>query len=162
MEPKITALKEIPVAYIETKVTFNEWSAANALFSTICEWVFKNRGDIAGPLFYQYLIIGDFFKKYHVRAGVVTKKLMKGDDRVRTTTLPRGKYISFIHEGHPDKLDESHDLIHNWAKKKKINIAKTETETDEIWTGRYEFYLTDADDEPDLTKWETDIMYLLK
>ena len=161
-DPQIVAKKERPVAYKEIQVTLKEWGKANALFPEIFDWLKLQETPPAGPPFYQYMIIGDEENKFHLRAGVITSKLLVEDAEVKTMMIPSGKYVSYIHKGHPDKLSKSHQLILNWAEENGIELANSVNQLGTNWDGVYEFYLTDPAEEPDLNNWQIEINYLAK
>jgi hypothetical protein len=46
-----------------------------------------------------------------MRAGVITTQAMQGDNRVKSESIRKGEYVSFIHNGHPHQLEKSHNLM---------------------------------------------------
>jgi hypothetical protein len=64
-----------------------------------------------------------------------------------------------VHHGHPDRLEETHAAIREWASREGIRFKREDDGGNEVWAGLYEFYLTDPADEPDLNDWKTEVLY---
>ena len=48
-----------------------------------------------------------------------------------------------------------------WAEREGLRFAKEDTPAGEVWDSRLEVYSTDPAEEPDMTKWETTLLFKL-
>jgi effector-binding domain-containing protein len=81
-----------------------------------------------------------------------------GDDRVLAGAMPAGDYVVADHVGHPDSIAESHLALVAWAEEQGITLSKD----GEVWETMFESYRTDPEDEPDLGRWRTELVYLTR
>jgi effector-binding domain-containing protein len=77
-----------------------------------------------------------------VAAGV------SGDERVRTDTLPAGRYATLVHVGPYGGLRGAHAALQAWCAERGI-----------AWAERVETYVTDPRRQPDSSKWETEVAF---
>lgn len=61
----------------------------------------------------------------------------------------KGFYVRAIHKGHPDMLPASVLEVENSAKREGVSFDRRWEEDIEIWSGRFEQYLTDPETEPE-------------
>jgi effector-binding domain-containing protein len=84
-----------------------------------------------------------------------------GDGRVRVETLPGGRYVTACHVGPFDGLIASHEALQRWAREQEVVWDSWTTERGEAWRSRVEHYVTDPATEPDPSKWEVELAYLM-
>ena len=111
IEPVAKVRAEQPYVSIPIEVNLKEWGKANALVEVIITWLDEKGVQPNGAPFYRYLVIGNTDKKFKLEIGVPITSPMFGDDRVSTGTIPAGKYATFVHTGHPDRIGE---LMHSY------------------------------------------------
>lgn len=160
-EPKVEERSEQPYAAISIQASLSEWSKVNKLVDEIFEWLASREIEPAGPLFYRYWIIGDSNEPFQLEVGLPLEQMAPGDERVITGFLPGGSYVTALHHGHPDKLEQSFNELEIWAKKEGLLLDKQWDGDKEVWNGRFETYLTNFAVEPDLANWKIGISYLL-
>ncbi|TWT27881.1 GyrI-like domain-containing protein [Planomicrobium sp. CPCC 101110] len=160
-EPAIEHLPETPYVGIAVKATRLEWEKVIELAEALVDWLEKKKIEPAGPLFYRYWVIGSEVEAFHVEVGVPLDQMVKGDEQVLSSMIPGGSYATAVHQGHPDHLAKSLNELEIWAKKEGLEFDKRWEDEIEIWSGRFECYLTDPEIEPDPEKWEIRISYLL-
>lgn len=160
--PVLGIRAEQPYVSIPIEVTSKEWGKANALVEEIFAWLGEKGVQPSGAPFYRYLVIGDSVKNFKLEVGVPVISPIFGDDRVITGSIPAGKYVTLVHIGHPDCISNSFNILEEWAKANEVRWDNQMEGKDEVWGGRFEYYLTDPAVEPDLEKWSTEIEYKIK
>jgi effector-binding domain-containing protein len=80
---------------------------------------------------------------------------------VVTGVLPAGRYAEVLHVGHPDGLAEATRALLDWADGEGLTFDVTADGDGERWGCRLENYLTDPAEEPDMTKWHTQLAFRL-
>lgn len=162
IEPRLQTGCAQPYVAILVQITLHELGKANALVNEVMEWLSHKDVKIAGPLFYRYYAIGDMEKPFSIEVGFPVSAFVEGDDRVITGHIPDGTFATLVHCGHPDKLAQSFETLQNWAEAQGIRWKKYTQNNEEVWAGRFEFYMTNPADEPDLNKWRTAIAVLIE
>lgn len=114
----------------------------------------------AGPPFFRYHVI-DMERQLEVEAGVPVASAVEGDGNVQPGTLPAGRYATLLHVGAPPTLEAATAALLDWAAERNLAWDVSETGAGEKWGCRLEFYLTDPAEQPDLTKWETQLAFRL-
>lgn len=163
MSSEATVEHRAPKHYagISIKVTLREWHQANALVPEIYQWLAeRDIVPMGGPI-YRYHTIGDDDHEFDLEVGVPVTNPVQGDGRVLAGVLPAGRYAVMVHEGHPDRQHQSHAALREWVAVHGWAFDKTGQGPDEVWTARYETYLTNPEEQPDPNKWSTEIAYLL-
>ncbi|MGI2327539.1 GyrI-like domain-containing protein [Planococcus sp. YIM B11945] len=160
-EPVVEMRPEQPYAGIAIQATLAEWGKVNELIEEIFKWLVAKELEPAGALFYRYWIIGNEEEQFHVEVGVPIERMIVGDERVIASSLPGGAYVTALHHGHPDGLDQSFAELEKWAQKEGLELDKRYEGETEIWNGRFECYLSDPSIEPDLNRWEIQLSFLL-
>jgi effector-binding domain-containing protein len=93
-----------------------------------------------------------------IQIGVPIEQAQSGDEEVVASMLPGGRYASVIHIGHPDDLmGATRDLL-AWADGQNL---EWDVEGNK-WGCRLEVYKSDPREVPDMTKWETELLFRLK
>ena len=165
-EPKLEHRSGQPYVAIPIRVPMKEWGKTTVLVPEIFGWLEQKGIEPAGTPFYRYLVIGDMDMDgdapFHLEVGVPVARAVCGDGRVVAGAIPGGSYVTLVHHGHPDRLVESCALLESWAAEQGLAWKNRREGADEVWGGRFEFYLTDPAVEPDLEKWSTEIAYLVK
>ena len=161
-DQKMEVRREQPYVAIPIKVSLREWGKANALIGEVFEWINQKGIEIAGPPFFRYWRIGDMDNKFDIEVGVPVGNSVSGDGRVIAGSIPSGKYATLVHTGHPDRLIHSLNALQQWGEREGIIWNNHKEENEEVWGGRFEFYLTDPIKQPNLEKWSIEIAYQVK
>lgn len=110
----------------------------------------------AGAPFAKYNVI-DMERGLEIEIGIPVGSAVSGDARVKSGTLPAGRYASLVHTGPPPELMAANAALQDWAKEKGLRWKLS----GERWSARLEHYLTDPAEQPDMNKWETEVAYQL-
>lgn len=164
-EPKLESRAEQPCVAIPTTVLWKDFDNTVEVIPEVLEWLAQREIAEAGPLFFRYLVIGDMStsgdRPFQLEIGSPIAAAATGDERVITGSIPAGTYATTIHHGSPGDLVETHAALHKWAADNGISFATSTENGEEVWHGRYEFYLSDPAEEPDMSKWSTEVAYLV-
>lgn len=161
-EPKIAYREAQHYVGIRAQVTMPEMGTlVPPLFPEVFDWLAARRVEPADAPFLRFLVI-DMEKQMEVEVGVpVADADVAGDNRVHRGVFPAGRYVSLVHTGHPGSRIEANAALQAWAAEKGIVWQSRETEKGTAWAARAEFELTDPDTEPDMEKWQAEIVYLI-
>jgi effector-binding domain-containing protein len=127
----------------------------------VLDWLAARGIEPAGPPFWKYNVI-DMATELEVEVGVPVASEVAGDVRVRPGVLPGGRYVVAHHVGHPDGLEAATGELLAWADAQGLTWDTTEADGETRWGARLEEYLNGPDDQPDMDKWETDLIFRLK
>lgn len=112
----------------------------------------------SGPPFWKFNVI-DMARSMELEAGTTVAEALTGDGRVLASLLPAGRYATVRHVGHPETLITATAALLDWAKSKGLRWDMSPSDEGERWGCRMEIYHTDPRDEPDMTKWETQLAF---
>jgi effector-binding domain-containing protein len=159
--PEIVTRAEQPYVAIGTRVTMAELGAVvPPLNGEVFRWLAERGAAPAGPPFWKYNGI-DMDGELEIEAGVTVPQPVTGDGRVVAGTLPAGRYATLTHVGHPSELVEATRALLDWAAGQGLTWDMSPDEGGERWGGRLEIYLTDPAQEPDMSKWVTQLAFRL-
>ncbi len=85
-----------------------------------------------------------------------------GVDRVRTGTLPAGRYLSATPVGPYDRFQQATAQFLAWALDNGHAFDVESTNAGERWAARLELYPTTPSVEPDARTWETVLCFRLR
>ena len=159
--PEITERAEQPYVAIRADVTMEQLPGLADRLSEVFAWLGEHGVAPAGPPFFRYNVI-DMARVLNVEAGVPVSIAIEGDDRVIAGALPGGRYGTSIHVGPYDGLIGAVDNLLQWADSQGLEWDKSSADDGEHWRCRLEIYLTDPGEQPDATKWETQLAFRLK
>jgi effector-binding domain-containing protein len=160
-EPTIVQREAQPYVAIKALVTMQELATAiPPLNGEVFGWLAAHGGTPAGPPFWKYNVI-DMERQLEVEAGVGVQQPVPGDDRVLSATLPAGRYATLVHTGPPNELVDATAALLDWARRRDLTWDRSDATGGQRWGARLEFYLTDPDEEPDLSQWETELAFRL-
>jgi effector-binding domain-containing protein len=130
------------------------------LHPQVFTWLRERDIPAAGPPFSKFNVI-DMDRFLEVEAGVPVTAPVNDDERVVTSVLPAGRYATVRHTGHPDGLIDATASLREWARQEGLTWDLANTQDGERWAARLEIYETDPADEPDMTKWTTQLAFRL-
>ena len=160
-EPKLVHRDKQPYVAIRTTVTMQGMATViPKLMPELHRWLEARNVKPNGPVFIRFVVI-DMDKGLDIEVGLPVTKLLSGDGRVKSDVLPAGRYASLTHFGNYSGLIPPNAQIQEWGKKQGLTWKMRKTKRGDEWVGRVEFYKTDPDKEPDPSKWETEILYLV-
>jgi effector-binding domain-containing protein len=147
---------------IPVEASLSEWNKTIDVIPQILGWIEANEVEPASPLFYRYRRIGDLEKPFSVEIGFAVNEQVAPSGNVVLSEMEGGTYLTYLHQGHPDQLFETGREIEMWAETNEITFDVRRSGDTEVWKGRYEFFLTNPDDEPDPNNWEIKIAWLTR
>jgi effector-binding domain-containing protein len=127
----------------------------------VFRWLAERGAAPAGAPFWKYNVI-DMDRELEIEAGVTVSQPLAGDGRVIAGTLPGGRYATLTHVGHPSELAAVTETLLDWAADQGLTWDMSPDEKgDDRWGSRLEIYLTDPSEEPDMSKWATQLAFRL-
>jgi effector-binding domain-containing protein len=79
----------------------------------------------------------------------------------RAGTLPAGRFAIMTHTGSPDTLVAATAKLLDWAEARGLAWDISQTDAGEHWGCRLELYLTNPAEQPDASKWQTQLAFRL-
>jgi effector-binding domain-containing protein len=158
--PRIETRAGQPYAAIRARVTMAELSGLGARFGEVFAWLGARGLAPAGAPFFRYNVI-DMARELEVDAGVPVAAAVDGDGNVVSGVLPAGRYATLTHVGHPSELYGITGTLLDWAASQGLTWDMSPGEEGERWGARLETYLTDPSEEPDMSKWVTELAFRL-
>jgi hypothetical protein len=139
-------------AHVPTQADFRR--AADRGFPELFGWLADHRVEPAGPLFIRYVEVGDAGDPLDIELAVPVAAAVEGDGRVKADVLPAGRWATFLHVGPYNHATEP-DLAAGRATLRAWADAQGLTRL-----GYAEHFIRGPVEEPDYTKWETELAYL--
>jgi effector-binding domain-containing protein len=158
--PEIVTRAEQPYLAIRKRVTMAEVSGLGAHFGEVFAYLGAHGLEPAGAPFFRYTVI-DMMRYLEVDVGVPVAAAADGDDRVASGVLPAGRYAALTHIGPPGELVGANKILLEWADAQGLSWDMSPGDHGERWGSRLEIYLTDPDEEPDASKWRTQLAFRL-
>jgi effector-binding domain-containing protein len=157
---EVVQREAVPYAAIAIAVPMERLATAGPLNGEVFNWLAQQHVTPVGPPFWKYNLI-DMAGQLELEVGVATETPATADDRVSVGQLPAGRYLETTYHGHPDGLLQvTSDLLAH-ADAQGLSFDKADSPTGERWAARLEYYLTDPDDQPDMTQWDTTLSFKL-
>lgn len=158
--PEIETRAEQPYVAVRAKVTMDGIAAFARRFGEVFGWLDSHGLAPAGPPFFKYNVI-DMARELEMEAGVPIAAAATGDDQVVAGVLPAGRYATLTHVGHPSELMAATKALLDWAAEQGLTWDVTPSEDGDRWACRLENYLTDPEQQPDMSKWVTQLAFKL-
>jgi effector-binding domain-containing protein len=172
MDPEVQIQRREAQSYaaIPMQVTMESLAGAvDQAFPELFGWLARHAIAPAGPPFIRYLVI-DMAAGLQIEMGVPVATAIDdgggdGDSgnggRITPGVLPAGRYAVLRHTGPYDGLIASNAALQRWAEEQGITFDSWGTPEGTAWRARAEHYLTNPAAEPDPSKWEVDVAYLI-
>ena len=160
--PQIETRTEQPYVAIDVRVTMSELAGLGPRLGEVFAWLGARGLAPAGAPFFKYDEI-DMARELRVEVGVPIASPVEGDEKVVSGVLPAGRYATLLHVGHPSELEQVTGALLEWGAEQGLRWDMTpgDGEQGESWGSRLEIYLTDPDQEPDMSKWTTQLAFRL-
>jgi effector-binding domain-containing protein len=158
--PEIVTRAEQPYMAIRARVTMADLGGLGARLGELFAWLGARGVPPAGPPFFRYKVI-DMARELEVDAGVPVTAALDGAGDIVRGVLPAGRYATLTYEGHPAGLIEATGALLDWAAGQNLKWDMTPGDGGERWGSRLEIYLTDPGQEPDMSKWVTQLAFRL-
>jgi effector-binding domain-containing protein len=172
MDPEVQIQRRGAQSYaaIPMQVTMESLAGAvDQAFPELFGWLARHAIAPAGPPFIRYLVI-DMAAGLQIEMGVPVATAIDDDGgdgdsgdggRITPGVLPAGRYAVLRHTGPYDGLIASNAALQRWAEEQGITFDSWGTPEGTAWRARAEHYLTNPAAEPDPSKWEVDVAYLI-
>lgn len=158
--PEIAQRAAVPYAGISRWVTMPEVGSVADRIPEIFGWLGAHGIAPAGPPFFRYHVI-DMQRQLLVEAGVPVASAVQDDGAIRAGTLPAGQFAVMTHTGAPATLQAATAALLEWAESRGLAWDVSQTDAGERWGCRVESYLTDPAEQPDTSKWQTELAFRL-
>ena len=161
MAVELTINERAAQSYVAVRrsVTMGDFGPAIEGHKSVFDWLNKHGIKAGAPFFRYNLVDMNGLLEVDSGAGVAADALAGsapiGD--VLFGEVPAGRYATVTHIGHPDELLGVTGELLAWAKEHGLAWDMQPTPAGERWGARLETYPTDPDDEPDLSKWHTEL-----
>jgi effector-binding domain-containing protein len=158
--PKLEERAAQPYIGIRTLATMQELSTViPQTHMEIFGWLRKQGIAPTGAPFIRYYVI-DMEGQMDIELGVPVASALPNYDRISSNVLPAGRYASLIYTGVMNGIEGNGALL-DWGAAQGLVWDKWDTEQGDAFGCRFESFLTDPKDEPDLAKWETEVVIRL-
>ncbi len=158
--PEIVTRAEQPYVAIRGRVSMAEIGAFAVRTPEVFAWLGAHGLPPAGPPFMRYNVI-DMARELEIDNGVPVAAPVEGDAEVIAGVLPAGRYATLIHVGHPSELMAATKALLDWAAAQGLTWDMSPSADGERWGSRLEIYLSDPREEPDMSKWVTQLAFRL-
>ncbi|WP_165422941.1 GyrI-like domain-containing protein [Ktedonosporobacter rubrisoli] len=155
-EAKLEERSAQPYMGLRTQISMQEFGPAiPQLFGEVFAWLEKRGIAPAGAPFIRYHVI-NMAAKMDIEAGVPIASILAGDERVKASILPGGRYASLVFTGVENGLAANKALL-DWGAQHALRWDQWEAENGEAFGSRVEFSLTNPAEEPNPANWQTQI-----
>lgn len=140
-----------PIVGIRATTTMEEIKEViGALFGEIMEHFTRNGLAPAGMPFTIYHEMDA--ERLEMECGMPVASPVEGTERVRPGELPAGKVATVTHMGPYEQLGQTWSALMKWIEDEGLQPAGAP----------WEVYVTDPGEEPDQSKWRTDIFFPIR
>ena len=159
-EPRIVQRSDIAYVGIVGSVTIQSVADIADRLPGVIRWLGERGIAPAQAPFFRYLTI-DPAGTLEIEVGVPIAEPIEGEGDIRPGVLPAGRYVTRTHVGHPEALlGVTADML-DWAAERGLKWDMSESGGRETWGCRLEVYNTNPLEEPDATRWVTDLVFRL-
>lgn len=164
--PEVVTRAAQPYVAIRGQVTMAEIAAFAVRTGEVFAWLGARGLAPAGPPFLKYNVI-DMMRRLEIDNGVPVEASVDGAGdgdgagNVIAGVLPGGRYATLTHVGHPSELAGATKALLDWGAAQDVTWDISPSADGDRWGGRLEIYLTDPREEPDMSKWVTQLAFRL-
>jgi len=158
----VTRADQQPYVAIRGHVTMAEIGGLAVRTPEVFAWLGARGIAPAGPPFLKYNVI-DMMRQLEIDNGVpvAAPVYSTGDGELVAGVLPAGRYATLTHVGHPSELVGATKALLDWAAGQGLTWDMSPDADGERWGSRLETLLTDPREEPDMSKWVTQLAFRL-
>ena len=157
--PKVEERTEQPYVALRAQAAMHELGTViPQLLGEVFAWLGTQGAVPEGAPFIRYLVI-NMAAQLDIEVGVPVAGALSGDDRICAGLLPAGRYASLVYTGPYDGngLVEANAALLEWGTEQGLVWDTWAAENGDGFGARLESYLTNPNEEPDPTKWETEV-----
>lgn len=154
--PKLEDRAAINYAGIRTQVPISAFGdVIPQRHGEVFGWLEQHGIAPAGAPFIRYHVI-DMQALMDVEMGVPVAEPIEGDEHVSAGVMPAGRYAALVYTGIDNGVAANGALL-DWGAQQGLVWDERQVEAGDAFGGRYESFLTDPADEPDMAKWQTEV-----
>src|SRR5438067_7630439 len=157
--PKVEERTEQPYVAMRTQAAMHGLETViPQLLGEVFAWLGTQSAAPAGAPFIRYRVI-NMAAQLEIEVGIPVARAMSGDDRICAGVLPAGRYASLVYTGPYDGngLVEANAALLEWGTEQGLVWDTWAAENGDGFGARLKSYLTDPNEEPDPTKWKTEV-----
>lgn len=156
-EPKLSHRDALPYVGIRAQIRMDKLGEGiiPQLHGEILTWLRKQEMAPSGAPFIRYYTI-DMEGLLDIEMGWPIPNALPGNDRIQARVLPAGHYASLVYTGVENGIAGNKALL-DWGAEQGLVWDKWEEANGDAFGARFESFLTNPQDEPDLAKWETEV-----
>lgn len=160
--PEVVTRAEQPYMAIRGHVSMAEIGPFAGRTGEVFAWLGARGLAPTGPPFLKYNVI-DMARLLEIETGVPVAAPVDsgGDGELVAGVLPAGRYATVTHVGHPSELLGVTKALRDWAAEQGLTWDMSLDVDGERWASRLEILLTDPRQEPDMSKWVTQLAFRL-
>jgi len=160
-EPHLEERPAQPYAAIGARVTMAQIGpVCPPVVDEVFAWLAARGISPAGPPFFRYLVI-DMSHELELELGVpIADPLQVADGRVHGGVFPAGWYAVAVHTGPYEELMAATGQLLAWGEANGVTWDATPDQRE--WAARIESYLTDPAEEPDPSRWRTELAFRVR
>ena|SRR5579859_3037091 len=159
-EPKLDNRPAQPYVAIRTQVNMTELGSGiiPRLHSEVMAWLKKQGKSPSGAPFIRYRVI-NMPGRLDIELGWPVASPSAAEGRILADVVPAGRYASLIYTGpyEGDGLMKANAALLDWGTQQGLTWDRWETPEGDAFGARYETYITDPQNEPDQSKWQTEV-----
>ncbi len=160
-EPSIADRPAQPYVSITERVSMQDiGEVLPQLHPEVGLWLREHGIRQAGAPFWKYDVI-DMTGTMEVEVGAPIAEPAEGDERVRASVIPAGRFVTATYTGHPRGLETATAELLAWGEDQALTWDMSPTDVGDVWGARLEIYETDPADEPDMSNWVTTLAFRL-
>lgn len=138
---------------------FGAADSPNDMVPRVYQWLAEHEVAPRGGPLYVYRHVGGVDEPVDLTVAVPVAKPVKPTSGLVLGSLPAGTYVVGRHVGAPDEIRDSHAEVQEWAKDNGHRLDVLTDDSGALWTGHAEHFLTDPSQEPDASKWVTELLF---
>lgn len=123
----------------------------------VMSWLKSQGVAPSGPPIVRYHVI-NMDEKLEIEMAWPVANAMTGNGRIQPSVLPAGRYAWVLYTGDYSGLMDANRVLVEWAKANNVAWDRWDDPKGDAFACRYENYITDPGEEPDPTKWETEVL----
>jgi effector-binding domain-containing protein len=123
------------------------------LLGEVLGWLGQKKIAPSGAPFMRFHTIST---EYDIEIGAPVAEALAAEGRVIASEIPAGRYAWLVYTGRDDGYAGNKVLI-DWAAEQGLGFDCWDTATGDAFRARYESFLTNPNDQPDPTRWETEV-----
>jgi effector-binding domain-containing protein len=155
-QPKLEDRTDLNYMGIRTQAALPELpTVIPQLLDEVMGWLQKQGAAPAGAPFIRYHVI-NMESKLDIELGWPVAKPLSGNERVKAGVIPAGRYATLIYTDVKNGMNGNKVLI-DWATANGIKWDRWDDKNGDAFRSRVETFLTNPDDEPDMSKWQTEV-----